>query len=36
MTEPISNTVVFTTTIALIIMWIGLWQWLKFLAKGKK
>ncbi len=36
MTEPISNTVVFATTIALIVGWIGLWQWLKFLAKGKK
>ncbi len=36
MTEPISNTIVFGTTIALIVLWIGLWQWLKFLAKGKK
>jgi len=35
MTEPISNTVVFGTTFALIIMWIGAWQWLKWLAKGK-
>jgi len=36
MTEPISNTVVFGTTLALIILWIGAWQWLKWLAKGNK
>jgi len=35
MTEPISNTVVFGTTLALIVLWIGAWQWLKWLAKGK-
>ena len=36
MTEPISNTIVFGTTIGLIILWIGAWQWLKWLAKGSK
>jgi hypothetical protein len=36
MTEPISNTIVFGTTAGLIVLWIGAWQWLKFLAKGKK
>ena len=36
MGEPISNTIVFGTTITLIVLWIGAWQWLKFLAKGRK
>jgi hypothetical protein len=36
MDEPISNVVVFGTTIGLIVMWIVFWQILKFLAKGKK
>jgi hypothetical protein len=36
MDEPISNGVVFGTTIGLIVMWIVFWQILKFLAKGKR
>jgi len=36
MDEPISNTIVFGTTAALIVMWIGAWQWLRYLAKGSK
>jgi hypothetical protein len=36
LTKPISNEVVFTTTLLLIVLWIVIWQILKNISKGIK
>jgi hypothetical protein len=36
LTKPISNEVVFATTLLLIVLWIVMWQILKYMAKGRK